>query len=133
MPTEPYIEYPRSGTMPDAPQLAIKQNTEKMWRSPLNIYFQVVSNERRVDIDMMDRLTIDDKVILTADRGYESYNLFAHLKKKEWNYAFRLKDIHSNGISLTSLLSQLTNRCLKVQLEEQLQLVFQFCYKILQS
>ncbi len=56
-------------------------------------------DERRAVIDMMERLTIDDKVILTADRGYESYNLLAHLKEKEWNYVIRLKDIHSNGIS----------------------------------
>lgn len=63
-------------------------------------------DERRALIDMMQRSTIKEKVILTADRGYESYNLFAHLKKKEWKYVIRLKDIHSNGISSNLFLPE---------------------------
>lgn len=56
-------------------------------------------DERRALINMMQRSTINEKVILVADRGYESYNLFAHLEEKNWNFVIRLKDIHSNGIS----------------------------------
>lgn len=56
-------------------------------------------DERRALINMMQRSNINEKVILVADRGYESYNLFAHLEEKNWNFVIRLKDIHSNGIS----------------------------------
>jgi len=55
-------------------------------------------NEFRALTDMIDRSNISQKVILLADRGYESYNTFAHLEKKGWNYAIRVKDIDSNGI-----------------------------------
>ena len=34
-----------------------------------------------------------------ADRGYESYNVFEHIKQKGWNYLIRIKDINSSGIS----------------------------------
>lgn len=39
-----------------------------------------------------------DPVILVADRGYESYNTFAHLEEKGWNYVIRVKDIKSKSI-----------------------------------
>ncbi|MCQ6562665.1 transposase [Paenibacillus mendelii] len=38
------------------------------------------------------------KAIVTADRGYESYNNFAHIERKGWNYVIRVKDLDSNGI-----------------------------------
>lgn len=47
---------------------------------------------------MVDRSDIKDKTILIADRGYESYNVFEHIAKKEWKYVIRVKDINSNGI-----------------------------------
>ena len=47
---------------------------------------------------MVDRSRISQKSIVIADRGYESYNLFAHIEKKGWNYLIRVKDINSNGI-----------------------------------
>jgi len=47
---------------------------------------------------MTDRSNISDNVIVVADRGYESYNVFAHIEKKGWKYAIRVKDISSNGI-----------------------------------
>jgi hypothetical protein len=40
--------------------------------------------------------------LITADRGYESYNHFAHMERKGWNYVIRVKDLESNGI-LSSL------------------------------
>ena len=55
-------------------------------------------NEFRALTDMVDRSDIVGNVILLADRGYESYNVFAHLEQKGWNYAVRVKDIGSNGI-----------------------------------
>ncbi|MCL1843546.1 MAG: transposase [Defluviitaleaceae bacterium] len=47
---------------------------------------------------MVDRSRIDDKVIVVADRAYESYNNFAHIERKGWHYAIRVKDLGSSGI-----------------------------------
>lgn len=47
---------------------------------------------------MVDRSCIRDNAILIADRGFESYNIFAHIDKKGWNYVIRVKDVGSNGI-----------------------------------
>jgi hypothetical protein len=55
-------------------------------------------NEQRAMADMIDRSEIDDKVIVIADRGYESYNLFAHAERKGWKYLIRVKDLDSSGI-----------------------------------
>jgi len=55
-------------------------------------------NEFRALTDMTDRSTISGDVIVVADRGYESYNVFAHIEQKCWKYAIRVKDIMSNGI-----------------------------------
>lgn len=55
-------------------------------------------NEKRALTDMADRSQINDKVIVIADRNYESYNIFAHIEEKGWNYVIRVKDINSNGI-----------------------------------
>lgn len=48
--------------------------------------------------NMVDRSDIKDPTIIIADRGYESYNVFEHIAKKNWNYVIRAKDISSNGI-----------------------------------
>lgn len=55
-------------------------------------------NEFAALIRMVDRSTIAEPVILIADRGYESYNVFAHIIEKGWNYVIRVKDRNSNGI-----------------------------------
>jgi hypothetical protein len=57
-------------------------------------------NERKALVDMVDRSRIDDKVIIVADRGYESYNDIAHIERKGWKYVIRVKDIdsHARGI-----------------------------------
>jgi hypothetical protein len=59
-------------------------------------------NETRAMSDMIERSTIENKVIVIADRNYESYNVFAHAERKGWNYLIRVKDLGSNGI-LSSL------------------------------
>lgn len=56
------------------------------------------SNEHKALSTMTDRSHIDGKVIVIADRGYESYNNFAHMERKGWNYLIRSKDLGSNGI-----------------------------------
>lgn len=56
-------------------------------------------NEYRALVDMVDRSEVSEDIILIADRGYESYNVFAHIKEKNWKYIIRGKDITSNGIA----------------------------------
>jgi len=59
-------------------------------------------NEAQALIDMMKRSPLNDKTILIGDRGYESYNIFAHAEEKGWKYLIRIKDMGSRGI-LTNL------------------------------
>jgi len=56
------------------------------------------ANERQVLIELVRESTVEGNVIVTADRGYENYNTFAHIERKGWNYVIRVKDIDSNGI-----------------------------------
>ena len=58
-------------------------------------------NEFQALNDMVDRSDIKEETIVTADRGYEGYNVFEHIKKKGWNYVIRVKDIGSSGIAST--------------------------------
>ena len=55
-------------------------------------------NENGVLCKMVDRSSVT-KALIIADRGYESYNLFAHIQEKDWKYLIRIKDIHSSGIA----------------------------------
>jgi hypothetical protein len=57
-----------------------------------------LSNEGRALAAMVDRSPIKGKTIVIADRGYESYNNFAHMECKGWNYVIRVKDLASSGI-----------------------------------
>lgn len=54
--------------------------------------------ENGVLCKMVDRSSVENALII-ADRGYESYNLFAHIQEKGWKYLIRVKDIHSTGIA----------------------------------
>ena len=55
-------------------------------------------NEKGVLCNMVDRSNIA-KALVIADRGYESYDLMAHVQEKGWKYLIRIKDIHSSGIA----------------------------------
>ncbi|WP_246240360.1 transposase [Anaerocolumna sedimenticola] len=59
-------------------------------------------NETQALRDMMEHSKLDERTILMADRGYESYNILAHAQEKGWNYLIRVKDLGSHGI-LTNL------------------------------
>lgn len=48
-------------------------------------------NERIALIELIKRSPIKKKVILVADRGYESYNNIAHLEQKGWKYVIRVR------------------------------------------
>jgi len=67
-----------------------------------HIYTDVVNqptnkiDERGALIKMLPN--ISSNTIIIADRGYESYNIFAHIENINSNYLFRVKDIGSNGI-----------------------------------
>lgn len=67
-----------------------------------NIYTDTVlqgvnhKNERGALIDMIP--DIDTPSIVIADRGYEGYNVIAHLQEANQKYVVRIKDIDSQGI-----------------------------------
>ena len=54
------------------------------------------ANENAALVSMVDRSEIQEPVILTADRGYESYNTLEHIVRKGWKYLIRLRE--SKGI-----------------------------------
>jgi hypothetical protein len=56
------------------------------------------SNEAKAFATMIDRSKLDCKAIVIGDRGLESYNAFAHVEEKGWNYLIRVKEPSSNGI-----------------------------------
>jgi len=56
------------------------------------------ANERQVLTELVRDSAVDGDVIITADRGYENYNTFAHIERKGWKYVIRVKDIDSNGV-----------------------------------
>ena len=63
-----------------------------------NLYLDAVVQKRRAAnenaalVSMVDRSQIRDPVILTADRGYESYNTLEHISRKGWKYLIRLRE-----------------------------------------
>lgn len=57
------------------------------------------ANERGVLCSMVDRSQIENGLLI-ADRGYENYNLMAHIQEKGWYYLIRIQDIvNSRGIA----------------------------------
>ncbi len=67
-------------------------------------------NEKKALCDMVKRYRSTQKTIFIADRGYENYNLLAHIHESNQFYLIRAKDLHSNGIvsSLKPLLPKET-------------------------
>jgi hypothetical protein len=67
-----------------------------------NVYTDAVlqgvnhKDERGALVNMI--LNISNPSIVIADRGYESYNVFAHLEEANQKFVIRVKDIDSNGI-----------------------------------
>ncbi|MBC8060232.1 MAG: IS4 family transposase [Clostridiaceae bacterium] len=59
------------------------------------------NNESGALINMLEKSAISDDVIVIADRGYESYNVFAHIQEKGWKYVIRVKDKNSKSIVST--------------------------------
>ncbi|MDY4921454.1 IS4 family transposase [Frisingicoccus sp.] len=67
------------------------------------------SNERGAFHSMLDHFTPEDpsKYILTADRGYESYDLIFHCESRKLSYVFRVKGPQVTGSILSSFKSDL--------------------------
>ncbi len=61
-------------------------------------------NERRTLVDMIERSKLENNVIIVADRGYENYNVFAHIEEKGWKYAIRVKDLKGKNCITSSLV-----------------------------
>jgi len=66
-------------------------------------------NEIRALIDMVDRSDIKEPTIIIADRGYESYNVFEHIAKKNWNYVIRVKIYQAMELHLDCLFQMRKN------------------------
>lgn len=56
-------------------------------------------NESLAMTQMIDRHHGEKKTVFIADRGYETYNIFAHVQEKEMYYLIRVKD--GGGGSMT--------------------------------
>lgn len=64
-------------------------------------------DERKALISMVERANIiDEKVILVADRGYESYNVFEHISQRGWKYVIRIKDILGRSIASNMVIDE---------------------------
>ena len=55
-------------------------------------------NENQALCTMIDRYHNNTKTLFIADRGFESYNIFAHVQEKGMYYLIRVKDILSQGM-----------------------------------
>lgn len=60
----------------------------------VNLCGAKASYEQRALCSMVDRSCLK-KALIIADRGYENYNLMAHIQEKDWFFLIRIKDIHS--------------------------------------
>ena len=57
------------------------------------------ANERNSLCDMVDRSSLKN-VLIIADRGYEGFNLMAHIQEKNWFFLIRIQDVlTSRGIA----------------------------------
>jgi hypothetical protein len=63
-------------------------------------------NETLAMTQMLDLYNGDTKTIFIADRGYEAYNVFAHVEQKGMYYLIRVKDIGSGSMTSTFKLPQ---------------------------
>jgi len=58
-------------------------------------------HETKALIDMVVESPLDGDVLLLADRGYESYNVFAHIMEKDWKFLIRVKNTKSKSMLST--------------------------------
>ena len=66
-------------------------------------------NESKALCTMIERYRGSAKTLFIADRGYQSYNIFAHVQEKGMYYLIRAKDILKQGI-VSAAKEQLPDR-----------------------
>ena len=59
-------------------------------------------------IEMIKKLTANQKTIIMADRGYETYNIFANIQERGLFYLIRIKDTSKKGNISGSLSLQVS-------------------------
>lgn len=57
----------------------------------------MVSNESRALVQMLGNISTPARTIILADRGYETYHIFAHIMAKGLSFVIRTKDISRRG------------------------------------
>ncbi len=50
------------------------------------------TNKHKALVSMVDKSKITQKVVVIADRGYESFNNIAHFQEKNWNVIIHSKE-----------------------------------------
>ncbi len=60
------------------------------------------ANEKAAVCRMVDRSAVE-KAIIMADRGFEGYNVMAHVQEKGWKFLFRIKDVGAGSGIVTGL------------------------------
>lgn len=97
---------------PDDPETFIHEGEKGYNQIHLNAFYDLLNHdytdiefqgkkklhERLAFCTMVGRYPCDRKTIFIADRGYESFNTFAHVIEKKQSFVIRIKDPHSNGI-----------------------------------
>ena len=99
---------------PDDPETFLKndENSQGYNQLHLNALYDVLnrvytdamidtkqkSHEKGALLDMLKAHDLPAKTIITADRGYESYELLAYMLENSIHFAIRIKDIFSSGI-----------------------------------
>ncbi|MDG4983868.1 transposase [Lactococcus lactis] len=68
-------------------------------KSYVSVDFQTKKtlDERASLCEMLYQNSLPENSILLADRGYESFNVFEHLKQLNQHFVIRVKDIKNNG------------------------------------
>jgi hypothetical protein len=85
-------------------------------------------NERGALHDILDHFDPDhpEKYIITADRGYESYDLIFHCELKNLSYVFRVKAPSSSRSILSSYMEELPDK--QDEFDITIQRFFTDCY-----
>ena len=71
------------------------------WESRIDL--PTKKSEIGARIDFINQRNYPENSIITADRGYESYNLIAHCIENNQKFVFRVKDISTRNGIMTSL------------------------------
>ncbi len=74
------------------------------------------ANEHKAFLAMLQRGLYPDNSIILADRGYESYNTFAHLLEKRASFLFRIKNGNGAMTAVKNLPMEFCDRDVTIEL-----------------